>query len=161
MSNVLGLSLVPIIYYLLGMRCLLSCCWFLLCALKTSCCFSLLPSLVFASHSFVLPAPLGSCQRRSGVPCRVEHPAGGYKKLFETVEELSSPVTAHVTGLCALTTSFPVSPKLFSRALGPQNPRLGGLQVLGHGVKRDQGSLHVWDMAELMYWEQRKDRAAE
>uniref|UniRef100_A0A8C2TRJ4 Retinoid isomerohydrolase n=1 Tax=Coturnix japonica TaxID=93934 RepID=A0A8C2TRJ4_COTJA len=32
------------------------------------------------------------------VPCRVEHPAGGYKKLFETVEELSSPVTAHVTG---------------------------------------------------------------
>ncbi|NXE02898.1 RPE65 isomerohydrolase, partial [Chaetorhynchus papuensis] len=29
---------------------------------------------------------------------RVEHPAGGYKKLFETVEELSSPVTAHVTG---------------------------------------------------------------
>lgn len=31
-------------------------------------------------------------------PFRVEHPAGGYKKLFETVEELSSPVTAHVTG---------------------------------------------------------------
>ncbi|CAN8217140.1 unnamed protein product [Coccothraustes coccothraustes] len=31
-------------------------------------------------------------------PSRVEHPAGGYKKLFETVEELSSPVTAHVTG---------------------------------------------------------------
>ncbi|XP_027507359.1 DEP domain-containing protein 1A isoform X3 [Corapipo altera] len=29
---------------------------------------------------------------------RVEHPAGGYKKLFETVEELSSPVTTHVTG---------------------------------------------------------------
>ena len=29
---------------------------------------------------------------------RVEHPAGGYKKLFETVEELSSPLTAHVTG---------------------------------------------------------------
>ncbi|XP_053105071.1 retinoid isomerohydrolase isoform X5 [Hemicordylus capensis] len=28
----------------------------------------------------------------------VEHPAGGYKKLFETVEELSSPITAHVTG---------------------------------------------------------------
>ncbi|KGL77041.1 Retinoid isomerohydrolase, partial [Tinamus guttatus] len=29
---------------------------------------------------------------------RVEHPAGGYKKLFETVEELSSPITAHVAG---------------------------------------------------------------
>ncbi|XP_027746856.1 retinoid isomerohydrolase isoform X5 [Empidonax traillii] len=29
---------------------------------------------------------------------QVEHPAGGYKKLFETVEELSSPVTTHVTG---------------------------------------------------------------
>ncbi|XP_045147677.1 retinoid isomerohydrolase [Echinops telfairi] len=28
----------------------------------------------------------------------MEHPAGGYKKLFETVEELSSPLTAHVTG---------------------------------------------------------------
>ncbi|ETE71370.1 Retinoid isomerohydrolase, partial [Ophiophagus hannah] len=27
-----------------------------------------------------------------------EHPAGGYKKLFETAEELSSPITAHVTG---------------------------------------------------------------
>lgn len=35
---------------------------------------------------------------RSAAPSRVEHPAGGYKKLFETVEELSSPVTAHVTG---------------------------------------------------------------
>lgn len=34
----------------------------------------------------------------SCAPFRVEHPAGGYKKLFETVEELSSPVTAHVTG---------------------------------------------------------------
>lgn len=34
-----------------------------------------------------------------GIPhFRVEHPAGGYKKLYETVEELSSPVTAHVTG---------------------------------------------------------------
>lgn len=32
--------------------------------------------------------------------CRFEHPAGGYKKLFETAEELSSPITAHVTGLC-------------------------------------------------------------
>ncbi|XP_006501228.1 retinoid isomerohydrolase isoform X1 [Mus musculus] len=29
---------------------------------------------------------------------QIEHPAGGYKKLFETVEELSSPLTAHVTG---------------------------------------------------------------
>uniref|UniRef100_H0VPN1 Retinoid isomerohydrolase n=1 Tax=Cavia porcellus TaxID=10141 RepID=H0VPN1_CAVPO len=29
---------------------------------------------------------------------RVEHPASGYRKLFETVEELSSPLTAHVTG---------------------------------------------------------------
>ncbi|KAL6082760.1 hypothetical protein STEG23_019575 [Scotinomys teguina] len=28
---------------------------------------------------------------------QIEHPAGGYKKLFETVEELSSPLTAHVT----------------------------------------------------------------
>ncbi|XP_031410744.1 retinoid isomerohydrolase isoform X3 [Meleagris gallopavo] len=98
-SNVLGLSLVP--QYTTccwNMRCLLSCCWFPLCTPKTSCRFSLLSSLVFPSHSFVLPAPLGSCQHRSGVPCRVEHPAGGYKKLFETVEELSSPVTAHVTG---------------------------------------------------------------
>lgn len=34
----------------------------------------------------------------SAAPSRVEHPAGGYRKLFETVEELSSPVTAHVTG---------------------------------------------------------------
>lgn len=31
-------------------------------------------------------------------PFRVEHPASGYRKLFETVEELSSPLTAHVTG---------------------------------------------------------------
>ena len=38
----------------------------------------------------------------SAGPFRVEHPAGGYKKLFETVEELSSPVTAHVTGWCGL-----------------------------------------------------------
>ncbi|XP_034289126.1 retinoid isomerohydrolase isoform X1 [Pantherophis guttatus] len=30
--------------------------------------------------------------------CRFEHPAGGYKKLFETAEELSSPITANVTG---------------------------------------------------------------
>ncbi|XP_043855746.1 retinoid isomerohydrolase isoform X5 [Dromiciops gliroides] len=29
---------------------------------------------------------------------RVEHPAGGYRKLFETVEELSSPLPAHVRG---------------------------------------------------------------
>nr|XP_021484916.1 retinoid isomerohydrolase [Meriones unguiculatus] len=29
---------------------------------------------------------------------QIEHPAGGYKKLFETVEEMSSPLTAHVTG---------------------------------------------------------------
>ncbi|XP_007957585.1 retinoid isomerohydrolase [Orycteropus afer afer] len=29
---------------------------------------------------------------------QMEHPAAGYKKLFETVEELSSPLTAHVTG---------------------------------------------------------------
>ncbi|XP_038959208.1 retinoid isomerohydrolase isoform X2 [Rattus norvegicus] len=29
---------------------------------------------------------------------QIEHPAGGYKKLFETVEELSTPLTAHVTG---------------------------------------------------------------
>ena len=30
---------------------------------------------------------------------RFEHPAGGYKKIFETVEELSEPVPATVTGL--------------------------------------------------------------
>ncbi|KAH0618514.1 hypothetical protein JD844_017794 [Phrynosoma platyrhinos] len=29
---------------------------------------------------------------------QVEHPAGGYKKLFETVEELATPITTHVTG---------------------------------------------------------------
>uniref|UniRef100_A0A7N5P7N1 Retinoid isomerohydrolase n=1 Tax=Ailuropoda melanoleuca TaxID=9646 RepID=A0A7N5P7N1_AILME len=29
---------------------------------------------------------------------QIEHPAGGYKKLFETVEELSSPIPAHITG---------------------------------------------------------------
>ncbi|XP_038268471.1 retinoid isomerohydrolase [Dermochelys coriacea] len=29
---------------------------------------------------------------------QIEHPAGGYKKLFETAEELAAPVTAHVTG---------------------------------------------------------------
>ncbi|XP_066548582.1 retinoid isomerohydrolase [Amia ocellicauda] len=29
---------------------------------------------------------------------RVEHPAGGYKKIFETVEELSEPIPAQVTG---------------------------------------------------------------
>ncbi|XP_007480468.2 retinoid isomerohydrolase isoform X2 [Monodelphis domestica] len=29
---------------------------------------------------------------------QVEHPAGGYKKLFETVEELSSPLLAHIRG---------------------------------------------------------------
>lgn len=37
---------------------------------------------------------------------RVEHPAGGYKKLFETVEELSSPITAHITGECIANTLF-------------------------------------------------------
>ncbi|XP_030640344.1 retinal Mueller cells isomerohydrolase [Chanos chanos] len=30
---------------------------------------------------------------------RVEHPAGGYKKIFETCEELSEPIAAHVTGV--------------------------------------------------------------
>ncbi|KAK1339911.1 hypothetical protein QTO34_018472 [Cnephaeus nilssonii] len=40
------------------------------------------------SHGFFLVIPR----------FRVEHPAGGYKKLYETVEELSSPVAAHVTG---------------------------------------------------------------
>ncbi|CAJ0914858.1 unnamed protein product [Ranitomeya imitator] len=29
---------------------------------------------------------------------RVEHPAGGYKKLFETVEELATPMSVHITG---------------------------------------------------------------
>ncbi|XP_070259474.1 retinoid isomerohydrolase isoform X3 [Myotis yumanensis] len=42
-------------------------------------------------------ADLGSTSH-STTSHRVEHPAGGYKKLYETVEELSSPVTAHVTG---------------------------------------------------------------
>uniref|UniRef100_A0AAQ5BH62 Retinoid isomerohydrolase RPE65 n=1 Tax=Homo sapiens TaxID=9606 RepID=A0AAQ5BH62_HUMAN len=37
---------------------------------------------------------------------QVEHPAGGYKKLFETVEELSSPLTAHVTGSSALMLTY-------------------------------------------------------
>ncbi|XP_044882046.1 retinoid isomerohydrolase isoform X4 [Mauremys mutica] len=37
----------------------------------------------------------GTCPRSHS---RIEHPAGGYKKLFETVEELAAPVTAHVTG---------------------------------------------------------------
>lgn len=39
---------------------------------------------------------------------RVEHPAGGYRKLFETVEELSSPLTAHVTGWSHLSWSCPL-----------------------------------------------------
>lgn len=58
----------------------------------------------------------------------MEHPAGGYKKLFETVEELSSPVTAHVTGWCALTASScaTVSPVLISGAPGPPAPRASG-----------------------------------
>ena len=58
---------------------------------------------------------------------RVEHPAGGYKKLFETVEELSSPLTAHVTGgshpagaTCAFGgRPLPVAP-------GPWHLRAGG-----------------------------------
>ncbi|XP_056388738.1 retinoid isomerohydrolase [Hyla sarda] len=29
---------------------------------------------------------------------RVEHPAGGYKKLFDTVEELATPMSVHITG---------------------------------------------------------------
>jgi len=28
-----------------------------------------------------------------------EHPAGGYKKIFETVEELNEPLPATVTGI--------------------------------------------------------------
>ncbi|XP_058699357.1 uncharacterized protein LOC131581287 [Poecile atricapillus] len=44
------------------------------------------------------PSLGGGSGLTSCAPSRVEHPAGGYKKLFETVEELSSPVTAHVTG---------------------------------------------------------------
>lgn len=32
---------------------------------------------------------------------RFEHPAGGYKKIFETCEELSEPLPATVTGLFA------------------------------------------------------------
>lgn len=31
--------------------------------------------------------------------CRFEHPAGDYKKIFETVEELSEPLPATVTGM--------------------------------------------------------------
>ncbi|MGH0147523.1 UNVERIFIED_CONTAM: hypothetical protein FKN15_010822 [Acipenser sinensis] len=31
--------------------------------------------------------------------CRIEHPAGGYKKIFETVEELAEPLPAVVTGV--------------------------------------------------------------
>ncbi|KAF4792296.1 DEP domain-containing protein 1A [Turdus rufiventris] len=42
--------------------------------------------------------PMLSLRKAKFHSLRVEHPAGGYKKLFETVEELSSPVTAHVTG---------------------------------------------------------------
>lgn len=48
-------------------------------------------------------------------PFRVEHPAGGYKKLFETVEELSSPITANVTGMWISNAFFPDCPSvLFS-----------------------------------------------
>lgn len=68
---------------------------------------------------------------RSAGPFRVEHPAGGYKKLFETVEELSSPVTAHVTGWCG----FPdlLLPSLCSRELvGHQSSE--DLQGLEHRV---------------------------
>lgn len=33
--------------------------------------------------------------------CRFEHPAGGYKKIFETCEDLAEPLPATVTGLLA------------------------------------------------------------
>lgn len=69
-------------------------------------CFSSLPQVL--CKSWIIPSrkiclSLGGAPRSAGgspssAPFRVEHPAGGYKKLFETVEELSSPVTAHVTG---------------------------------------------------------------
>lgn len=67
----------------------------------------------------------------------MEHPAGGYKKLFETVEELSSPVTAHVTGWCALSLLLClVIPVLISGAPGPPAPQVSGAsQVLEHWVK--------------------------
>ncbi len=29
----------------------------------------------------------------------LEHPAGGYKKIFESCEELAEPIPAHVSGL--------------------------------------------------------------
>ncbi len=31
----------------------------------------------------------------------LEHPAGGYKKIFESCEELAEPIPAHVSGLYA------------------------------------------------------------
>lgn len=31
-------------------------------------------------------------------PCSVEHPAAGYKKIFETVEELNEPLPAEISG---------------------------------------------------------------
>lgn len=68
---------------------------------------------------------------RSAGPFRVEHPAGGYKKLFETVEELSSPVTTHVTGWCGLPDLL--LPSFCSRELvGHQS--LEDLQGLEHRV---------------------------
>jgi len=33
---------------------------------------------------------------------RFEHPAGGYKKMFETCEELAEPIPATIIGLFAL-----------------------------------------------------------
>ncbi len=30
--------------------------------------------------------------------CSVEHPAAGYRKIFETVEELNEPIPAKITG---------------------------------------------------------------
>nr|XP_057929800.1 retinal Mueller cells isomerohydrolase-like isoform X1 [Doryrhamphus excisus] len=38
------------------------------------------------------------CEEHSRMVSRVEHPAAGYKKLFETVEELNEPIPAKITG---------------------------------------------------------------
>uniref|UniRef100_A0A7N8XXG0 Retinal Mueller cells isomerohydrolase-like n=1 Tax=Mastacembelus armatus TaxID=205130 RepID=A0A7N8XXG0_9TELE len=66
--------------------------------------------------------------------CHVEHPAAGYKKIFETVEELNEPISAKITGII---------PSWLSGSLLRMGP---GLFEVG-----DEPFYHMFDGQALMH----------
>ncbi|XP_023194938.1 retinal Mueller cells isomerohydrolase-like isoform X2 [Xiphophorus maculatus] len=58
----------------------------------------------FKSEPESLLKAVGESRRRfsNNMVSRVEHPAAGYRKIFETVEELNEPISAEITGVFPL-----------------------------------------------------------